>query len=732
MKKLKSIGAFAAAAVMSLSALSAPLEVFAEMELPAGIAENTDIVTAGGTFGDNIYWEVSGDTLTVSGNGIIEDSHSEDSPPWNAYSSSITKIIIKDGVTALGEGAFVMFSDVTDFVVADSVVSIDRYAIPYGPWLDEKMETETLVTAGRVLIDASKATGDVVIPDGIKGIGYYAFSNTEGVKSILVPESVEHLDECALALLSDYTVKVIMLNPECVIEPGYAGSTFPSDSTVYCYYGSTAYDYIQNDPYCTDIGYCFLNDDAFLNGSEFTIGGESFKAYASYTLDIYNSRGLALLYQLGKDVAADSEYVHLSVEGNTLTIRDYDNLLRPLHVTKYVYNSSTGKFGSADTSECDRYHFSTGGKDFYAELTQDYKEREVDGYTEYDQYNYLNIYFADGTPTNIQNKVVFIEYGRTGGFGGYCVPSFVEASDSLITVRSIEDFYTDAYDILTSYKYDAAGRKFIEIDATGDIDLNAEVNISDASAILSMYAGFAADLDMSSITNRMYNAADINIDGMVTLEDATYVLTYYAQNAAGMNPVWEELCIERQDIPYSCPGTAVDDRTNKWASLMSVYTLDTDGDGDKETVAKYSNSYPDDYGFVGFFRIYDNSGQHTDVPLDFVGASSESHSAIIRDPDTEELIFVTFINGCSNAAYGISMYRNTLDSTGENTETLLAEIMAINENNVTTSYFKKHGQKCTRSEAYSYFKNIEIIEEDFDNSYGWLEDVLADAYDSVK
>ena len=37
------------------------------------------------------------------------------------------------------------------------------------------------------------------------------------------------------------------------------------------------------------------------------------------------------------------------------------------------------------------------------------------------------------------------------------------------------------------------------------------------------------------------SAADLNGDGVLDLSDAVYVLTYYAQNAAGMNPSWEDI-----------------------------------------------------------------------------------------------------------------------------------------------------------------------------------------------
>ncbi|MGN0630200.1 MAG: leucine-rich repeat protein, partial [Ruminococcus sp.] len=661
MKLLKSISALTAAFVMSVSALSAPIEAFAEIELPVSVEENTDIVTASGTCGNNTYWELSGDTLTVSGNGEVGPFRDSSEIPWYDYGDSIKKIIVKEGVTSLGTSAFLGCNSVTDFSIADSVVSIARYALPYCPWLESKKETEILVTAGRVLIDASNAVGDVVIPDGIKGIGCYAFSNADSVTSVLVPRSVENIDQYGLQGTGSIK-KVTILNPECRITPSPSGSTLPSDSVVCSCCGSTAEEFVKTDVYCSSIRFFPIETDVFLSSSEFTIGNDSFEAYMTDSLDIYNSRGLALSFSFMYDTGIHSEYVSLSALGNTLTVKGYDYSERLVGIAKFEYDSATGKFGKADLSDCERYYFSVNGDSFYAEITKEYEKRDVYGNTESDQYNYLNVFFADGTSTNIQNKLVWIEYDRTGGFAGYFPYSFIDVTGSVLKIRRIEDSQTDIYDVITSYRYDKSGRNFIEYDPAGDIDSNAEVNTSDASAILEMYAGLAAGLDMSRFTYEQFNAADINIDGEITLEDSTYVLTYYAQNAAGINPTWETLCPARQDIPYDCPGTAINENNNNWTSLESVYTFDTDGDGIKETVAKYIRPQMDgSYDYDGFFRIYDKEGNHADVLLNGMGASASSHSAIIRDDDTGELMLVDFIYSGSNSSCGLSMYRMTLN-----------------------------------------------------------------------
>ena len=88
------------------------------------------------------------------------------------------------------------------------------------------------------------------------------------------------------------------------------------------------------------------------------------------------------------------------------------------------------------------------------------------------------------------------------------------------------------------------GRKFAALDEmsaaeTGDIDSNGTVDISDATAVLSMYAESAAGISSAIYTSAASDPADINGDGSIDISDATAILIYYTQNAAGLVPDWD-------------------------------------------------------------------------------------------------------------------------------------------------------------------------------------------------
>ena len=59
-----------------------------------------------GTCGTDLTWAFSGDTLTISGEGAMNDYVIWSSRPWEDLRESITKLVVEDGVTEIGEHAF--------------------------------------------------------------------------------------------------------------------------------------------------------------------------------------------------------------------------------------------------------------------------------------------------------------------------------------------------------------------------------------------------------------------------------------------------------------------------------------------------------------------------------------------------------------------------------------------------------------------------------------------------
>jgi hypothetical protein len=107
-------------------------EVYVEEE----IEEKEENETGQVTCGPNITWEISSDgTLTISGSGEMNDFNFSvvdksvvSNIPWIENRKEITKIIINDGVTSIGEYTFAGCSNVKSISIPNSVTSIGKNA----------------------------------------------------------------------------------------------------------------------------------------------------------------------------------------------------------------------------------------------------------------------------------------------------------------------------------------------------------------------------------------------------------------------------------------------------------------------------------------------------------------------------------------------------------------------------------------------------------------------------
>jgi|GEM_PF-6480454 len=116
----------------------------------------------------NIYWEITGNTLTISGTGVMPNYTHYSQQPWHTARSKITSVVIQDGVTEVGVSAFNHLTNLTDVTIPSSVTCIK----------------------GEGFMDCPKLSS-VVIPSSVKNISYDAFKNCTSLASIILPSTVE-------------------------------------------------------------------------------------------------------------------------------------------------------------------------------------------------------------------------------------------------------------------------------------------------------------------------------------------------------------------------------------------------------------------------------------------------------------------------------------------------------------------------------------------------------------
>ena len=136
-----------------------------------------------GANGRNLTWtyDEATKTLTISGTGQMA-SYYYDISPWSDFRASIKNIIIKDGVTSIGEDAFQSCKGLTSVTIPNSVTEIG----------DEAFSGCTNLTS-------------VTIPNSVTSIGWRAFDGCYGLTSVTIPNSVTSIGDWAFLACTGLT-----------------------------------------------------------------------------------------------------------------------------------------------------------------------------------------------------------------------------------------------------------------------------------------------------------------------------------------------------------------------------------------------------------------------------------------------------------------------------------------------------------------------------------------------
>ena len=152
-------------------------------------------IVSSGSCGSSVTYELDENgLLVISGSGDMGIYQGITDCPWHAQRENIKTVIIKNGVTSIGNGAFYACKSLTAITIPDSVTSIGDYAFLGCKGLaDEK----GFVIVRNVLYDYVGKDVNVTIPDSVTSIGSYAFSGCTSLTAITIPDSVTSIGDYA-------------------------------------------------------------------------------------------------------------------------------------------------------------------------------------------------------------------------------------------------------------------------------------------------------------------------------------------------------------------------------------------------------------------------------------------------------------------------------------------------------------------------------------------------------
>ncbi len=138
---------------------------------------STDTVVDSGTCGEDLTWSLDDKgVLTISGTGNMEDYTLLSKAPWSDHAQDITSIVVKDGVTSIGDNAFINCNKVEQVSLSNDVETIGDYSF-----------------------SGCTSLTDITLPNGLKTVPNGAFALCTGLKTVTVPKSVTEVGTLAFS-----------------------------------------------------------------------------------------------------------------------------------------------------------------------------------------------------------------------------------------------------------------------------------------------------------------------------------------------------------------------------------------------------------------------------------------------------------------------------------------------------------------------------------------------------
>ena len=168
------------------------------------------IVGTCGAEGDNLTWALSCDgVLTISGKGAMADYESSSDVPWIDYRSDIQSLVIEEGVTSIGTGAFYDCRALTSIAISNSVTSIGFQAFGECIGLSSVTIPNSVKSIGDYAFIVCESLTSVKIGNGVTSIGESAFQQCTSLSSVTLGNSVKTIGTSAFADCSALTSIVI-------------------------------------------------------------------------------------------------------------------------------------------------------------------------------------------------------------------------------------------------------------------------------------------------------------------------------------------------------------------------------------------------------------------------------------------------------------------------------------------------------------------------------------------
>ena len=158
--------------------------------LSISIIQLNSFAATGGTTGECTWTLDSDGVLTISGNGKMADYDLSKSAPWG---TSITEVVIENGVTSIGTFAFTDCTSLANVTIGNSVTEIGWCAFSSCTSLASITIPDSVTRIANWAFGNCKSLKSITIPDSVTSIGDYAFKNCRSLTSITISDGVTYI-----------------------------------------------------------------------------------------------------------------------------------------------------------------------------------------------------------------------------------------------------------------------------------------------------------------------------------------------------------------------------------------------------------------------------------------------------------------------------------------------------------------------------------------------------------
>ena len=151
--------------------------------------------------GENVSYsfDTGTGTLTITGTGAMYDFKTGEQP-WYFYANDIVKVVIDEGVTTIGNGAFSSdyakkeFSNLKTIILPSTLKSIGDSAFYYGSFESIELPYGLETIGNQVFCNCNYLTS-IEIPDTVTSIGKETFRHCSTLKTVKLSKSLKEIPE---------------------------------------------------------------------------------------------------------------------------------------------------------------------------------------------------------------------------------------------------------------------------------------------------------------------------------------------------------------------------------------------------------------------------------------------------------------------------------------------------------------------------------------------------------